>query len=167
MSAVAPSPSCRRLDMTDLGPVAITAAEGAIISMDFLPPDTPLGNNPREPLLEAAFTQLREYLAGQRQTFELPLAPVGTAFQKHIWTLLTKIPFGAVATYGEIAARAGRPNAARAVGSACHCNPIPVFIPCHRVVAAGGRLGGFGLGLELKQRLLDLEGATAGKVAQR
>ena len=167
MNTVIPSTSCRRLGMTDLGPVAITAAKGAIISMDLLPPDTPLDDTSPEPLLEAAFTQLREYLAGQRQTFELPLAPVGTVFQKHIWTLLTEIPFGAVAAYGEIAARAGRPNATRAVGAACHCNPIPIFIPCHRVVAAGGRLGGFGLGLELKQRLLDLEGVAARKIARR
>lgn len=166
MSAVISSSSCRHLGLTDLGPVAITAAGGAIISMDLLPPDTPQGDTPPEPLLAAAFAQLREYLAGQRKAFELPLAPVGTVFQKHIWTLLTEIPFGAVATYGEIAARAGRPNAARAVGGACHCNPIPIFIPCHRVVAAGGRLGGFGLGLELKQRLLDLEGIATRKIAR-
>jgi len=167
MNTVIPSTSCRRLGMTDLGPVAITAAKGAIISMDLLPPDTPLDDTSPEPLLEAAFTQLREYLAGQRQTFELPLAPVGTVFQKRIWTLLAEIPFGAVASYGDIAAQAGRPNAARAVGGACRCNPIPIFIPCHRVVTAGGRLGGFGLGLELKQRLLDLEGVAARKIALR
>jgi len=163
MITAIPASPCRHLALTDLGPVAITAAGGAIVSMDFLPPGTPLSTTPPPPLLAAAGAQLQQYLAGQRQAFELPLAPAGTAFQQHVWTLLTEIPFGAIATYGEIAARAGRAGAARAVGAACHRNPIPIFIPCHRVVAAGGRLGGFSLGLDLKRRLLTLEGTTAGK----
>ena len=157
MITAIPASPCRHLALTDLGPIAITAAGGAVISMDFVPPETPLTTAPPEPLLTAAFAQLRQYLAGQRQAFDLPLAPAGTAFQQHVWTLLTEIPFGATATYGEIAVRAGHAGAARAVGSACHRNPIPIFIPCHRVVAAGGQLGGFGLGLNLKRRLLDLE----------
>ena len=157
MITAIPASPCRHLALTDLGPVAITAAGGAIVSMDFLPPGTPLSTTPPPPLLAAAGAQLQQYLAGQRQAFELPLAPAGTAFQQHVWTLLTEIPFGATATYGEIAVRAGHAGAARAVGSACHRNPIPIFIPCHRVVAAGGQLGGFGLGLNLKRRLLDLE----------
>ena len=115
MITAIPASPCRHLALTDLGPVAITAAGGAIVSMDFLPPGTPLSTTPPPPLLAEAGAQLQQYLAGQRQAFELPLAPAGTAFQQHVWTLLTEIPFGAIATYGEIAARAGRAGAARAV----------------------------------------------------
>ncbi len=101
--------------------------------------------------------QLEEFFAGRRQTFDLPLRPQGTAFQRHVWKELLHIPYGQTATYGEIAKRIGNPNAARAVGQACNANPIPIFIPCHRVVGSNSRLTGFALGLDVKSALLELE----------
>lgn len=101
--------------------------------------------------------QLEEYFAGRRQTFDLPLRPQGTDFQRRVWKELLQIPYGQTATYGEIAKRIGNPNAARAVGQACNANPIPIFIPCHRVVGSNSRLTGFALGLDVKSALLELE----------
>ncbi len=102
--------------------------------------------------------QLAEYFGGARTRFEVPLALEGTDFQREVWSALLAIPHGAVVTYGELAERLGRPGASRAVGSANGANPVPVLVPCHRVVAAGGGLGGYSAGLERKQRLLELEG---------
>ncbi len=111
------------------------------------------------PLLACAAQELAAYFAGERTRFTLPLAPLGTPFQALVWqTLAETTPFGATVAYGELARRADKPLAARAVGMACHLNPLPLFIPCHRVVAAGGRLGGFGGALALKKGLLALEG---------
>ena len=104
-----------------------------------------------------AAEQLREYLRGERKMFDLPLAPEGTVFQKAVWSALQEIPYGQTRSYGEIAAQIGRPKACRAVGMANHCNPIPIFIPCHRVVGADGSLTGYAGGLECKRTLLDLE----------
>ena len=101
--------------------------------------------------------QLEEYFAGRRQTFDLPLRPQGTEFQRRVWEELLQIPYGQTATYGKIAQRIGNPNAARAVGQACNANPIPIFIPCHRVVGSNSRLTGFALGLNVKTALLELE----------
>ena len=104
--------------------------------------------------------QLEEYFAGRRKTFDLPLRPNGTDFQRRVWEELLQIPYGQTATYGEIAKRIGNPNAARAVGQACNANPIPIFIPCHRVVGSNSRLTGFALGLDVKSALLELERET-------
>lgn len=104
--------------------------------------------------------QLEEYFAGRRKTFDLSLHPQGTEFQRRVWKELLQIPYGQTATYGEIAKRIGNPNAARAVGQACNANPIPVFIPCHRVVGSNSRLTGFALGLDVKTALLELERET-------
>jgi methylated-DNA-[protein]-cysteine S-methyltransferase len=101
--------------------------------------------------------QLQEYFAGERQAFELPLAPAGTTFQQQVWSSLQAIPFGETWSYGQLAARIGKPKAARAVGAANGLNPIPVIIPCHRVIGANGKLTGFGGGLDTKRYLLDLE----------
>jgi methylated-DNA-[protein]-cysteine S-methyltransferase len=110
------------------------------------------------PLLQKAKQELTEYFAGNRRNFDLPLAPEGTAFQKRIWqTLSDTVPYGQTVTYGELAARCGSPKAARAVGQANHVNPLPIFIPCHRVIGAGGKLTGYGGGLPLKEALLKLE----------
>ena len=87
----------------------------------------------------------------------LPLAPKGTAFQKAVWAEMNKIPYGEVRTYGQLAAALGKPKAARAVGGACHCNPIAIIQPCHRVVGANGSLTGYAYGLEVKEYLLELE----------
>lgn len=109
--------------------------------------------------LAAGAAQLGEYFAGRREVFALPLAPMGTAFQVSVWHELAGIGYGETVTYGELARRIGRPAAVRAVGQANGANPLPVFYPCHRVVAAGGRLGGYGGGLDVKSALLELEGA--------
>ena len=116
----------------------------------------------RTPLLEQAAAELAEYFAGKRTTFTVPLAPLGTPFQVLIWqTLAQTVPYGQTVAYGELAKRAGRPLAARAVGMANHDNPLPIFIPCHRVIGANGKLVGFGGGLPLKQSLLAMEAEHA------
>lgn len=117
----------------------------------------PEGEIGQTPLLMEAARQLREYFEGARAAFELPLNPEGTAFQKAVWAELMKIPAGETRTYGDIARAIKKPNASRAVGSANHHNPLPVFIPCHRVIGSGGALVGYGGGLPLKRELLELE----------
>jgi len=108
--------------------------------------------------LTIAVTQLREYFSRIRHRFDLPLDVRGTAFQQEVWAEIAHIPYGATTTYGEIARRIGRPRAARAVGAATGANPIPILIPCHRVIGAGGSLTGYGGGLDVKAALLRLEG---------
>ncbi len=105
-----------------------------------------------------ACLQLEEYFAGQRRRFELPLDLVGSPFAKSVWRELQGVPFGETVSYGELARRLGNPGASRAVGRANGANPVPIVVPCHRVLAAGGRLGGFSAGLPMKRRLLALEG---------
>jgi methylated-DNA-[protein]-cysteine S-methyltransferase len=111
--------------------------------------------------LRPAVVQLEEYFAGTRTRFDLSLVPPGTPFQKKVWTALVRIPFGATASYGEIARAVGRPEASRAVGGANHRNPIAIIIPCHRVIGADGAMTGYGGGLPHKRLLLDLEARTA------
>lgn len=117
--------------------------------------------------LRPSVEQLEEYFAGARTRFDLSLVPPGTVFQKQVWAALVRIPFGATATYGEIARAVGRPDASRAVGGANHRNPIAIIIPCHRVIGADGSMTGYGGGMARKRRLLDLEarGASAGQLA--
>lgn len=103
--------------------------------------------------------QLEAYFAGRRRRFELEVAPMGTSFQIRIWHELQAIPYGATISYGELARRAGHPRAARATGSANARNPVPIVIPCHRVIAADGSLGGYSAGVDIKAALLRLEGA--------
>jgi O-6-methylguanine DNA methyltransferase len=107
-----------------------------------------------DPLLRLACEQLLEYFAGRRQKFELPLAAHGSDFQQRVWAELSRIPFGETISYGELALRLGDKGASRAVGLANNRNPIPIIIPCHRVIGADGSLVGFGGGLERKQWLL-------------
>ena len=102
-------------------------------------------------------TQLTEYFEGHRRTFELPLAPEGTPFQMRVWNALREIPYGETISYGELAARIGDRSASRAVGLANGSNPLPIVIPCHRVIGANGKLTGYGGGLPIKQQLLTLE----------
>jgi methylated-DNA-[protein]-cysteine S-methyltransferase len=108
-------------------------------------------------LLKKAATQLMEYFKGSRQTFDLPLSPRGTDFQCAVWKCMLDIPYGKTRTYGEIAVQLGNSNKARAVGGAANKNPLPLVIPCHRVIGSSGKLTGFTGGLALKQYLLDLE----------
>ncbi len=110
------------------------------------------------PHLDAAEAQLGEYFAGKRTEFEVALDLAGTEFQKSVWAELERIPFGVTRSYGEIAERIGNPKSVRAVGLANGSNPVSVIVPCHRVIGADGSLTGFGGGLELKRRLLVLEG---------
>jgi len=111
------------------------------------------------PLAREVRRQLREYFAGQRREFDLPVAPDLPPFARAVLARVARIPFGETLSYGDVAAAVGKPLAARAVGQAVGSNPLPLLIPCHRVLAANGGLGGFGGGLEWKRFLLDLEGA--------
>lgn len=113
-------------------------------------------------LLARARQQLTEYFAGARTTFDLPLEPGGTAFQRSVWEALRTIPYGTTTSYGTIARRLGDPHATRAVGAANGQNPIPIVVPCHRVVGSKGELTGFGGGLDRKRWLLEHEGALMG-----
>jgi methylated-DNA-[protein]-cysteine S-methyltransferase len=107
--------------------------------------------------LKEPIRQLRAYFAGELEDFDLPLAPQGTLFQQKVWSELCEIPYGETICYGELARRIGNPNASRAVGLANGSNPIPIVIPCHRVIGANGKLTGYGGGLPIKEKLLALE----------
>ena len=108
-------------------------------------------------LTNEAANQVQEYLAGKRTAFDLPLDPAGTAFQKQVWEALETIPYGETRTYGQVAHMIGKPNAMRAVGGANNKNPLPILIPCHRVIGANGDLVGYAAGIGIKRFLLDLE----------
>ena len=143
-----------------IGLLTIEETDGAITALRFggetvSPPPTPL--------LQRAAQQLTEYFAARRRRFDLPLRPQGTAFQQAAWSALCDIPYGQTRTYAQQAAAIGRPKACRAVGMANHCNPLPLFIPCHRVIGAGGKLTGYAGGLAVKRFLLELEQASASK----
>jgi methylated-DNA-[protein]-cysteine S-methyltransferase len=112
-----------------------------------------------DPVLTAAVTQLEDYFAGRRSHFELPLAPGGTDFQRAVWQALEGIPYGELRSYRDIATAIGRPNAVRAVGAANGRNPLPIVVPCHRVIGSDGSLTGFAGGLDVKKKLLQLEGS--------
>ena len=137
--------------------------EGALLATSFgtgasLASRSARGEGERSPSrLALARGQILEYFAGTRREFELSLAPEGTPFQQRVWQELLRIPYGTTRSYGELAAFLGQPGASRAVGSANGRNPIALIIPCHRVIATGGGLGGFAFGLEMKRRLLSLE----------
>lgn len=136
------------------GPLTLVEEEGALIALEF----GGRGDDSTTPLLKRAKAELADYFAGRRKGFDLPLNPRGTAFQRALWRLLQRIPYGEVRTYGELAAKLR--SVPRAVGGACGRNPLPILIPCHRVVA-GRSVGGYsgGEGIATKQRLLALERA--------
>lgn len=146
-----------------IGELRLVEDDGAIIAIDFHPFAYADGRlrgdrDDQNPVLVACARQLAEYFAGERTTFDLPLAPLGTVFQQRVWQELVTIGYGRTATYGEIAGRLGLTgHGARAVGLANGRNPIPVVIPCHRVIGANGSLTGYAGGVERKQLLLDLE----------
>ena len=160
---------------TPIGPLTLVASDAGLHEIHFPSGRRPPGARPREhvrnaspaepdhPVLAATVVQLREYFAGARRDFDLPLAPRGTPFQLAAWRALCQIPFATTVSYGEQARRLGDRNKTRAVGAANGRNPIPIVIPCHRVVGADGRLVGFGGGLETKAWLLDHERRTAGE----
>jgi len=147
---------------TPIGTLLIAGNEQAILRIEFAKngkaqkPDAGWVESARGPVAEA-IRQLREYFAGRRNEFDLPLAPEGTEFQRTVWQRLQEIPYGETISYGELAKRVGNPKASRAVGAANGQNPIPIVIPCHRVIGANGKLTGFGGGLPTKEALLGLE----------
>lgn len=149
------------LYQSPVGPLTLSGTPEAVTALDF--DDTRRNGNNASPLLEQAVRELEEYFAGTRRAFTVPLSPAGTAFQKQVWAALEEIPYGETASYGDIAARIGNPKACRAVGGANHRNPIPILIPCHRVIGSAGQLTGYGGGLEIKTALLALEAAHTAK----
>lgn len=166
------TPYARRTMNSPIGTLTIVANNDAIVQIWFdsesvrLDPDghgrsvlgpTKLVETGAHPVLDQAVEQLDEYFRGERTEFDLPLAPVGTPFQQEAWLALRDIPFGETITYGEQARRLGDPNKSRAVGAANGKNPIPIIVPCHRVVGANGKLIGFAGGLDTKAWLLDHE----------
>jgi methylated-DNA-[protein]-cysteine S-methyltransferase len=145
--------------------VLLVAGDGAgLRRIHFQRGRSPLRPDPAWQRDKAAFgalaRQLREYFARQRRSFELTLAPEGTPFQLATWQALRQIPYGETISYVELARRVGRPAASRAVGAANGANPLPIVVPCHRVIGADGSLTGFGGGLPAKRALLELEGAA-------
>ena len=116
------------------------------------------------PLLDKLAQELGEYFAGKRREFSIPVEPRGTDFQRAVWREIAAIPYGETLTYAEVSRAAGRPTAVRAAGTATGANPIPILIPCHRVIAAHGKLGGFSGGLDAKRRLLALEKAATAEL---
>ena len=146
-----------------IGPLRLVAAGGALTAIEFSPFHNRFGEDQtdEEPVLLRAAAQLAQYFAGERTEFDLPLAPRGTAFQQRVWAELRRIGYGETASYGEIAHRLGLTNAAsRAIGAANGRNPIPIVVPCHRVIGADGTLTGYAGGIERKRILLDLERPT-------
>ena len=142
--------------------IASDAGLAAVLWQDDDPARVPIGPtvvDPDHPVLAETARQLADYFAGTRDRFDIPLDFRGTAFQKSVWAALLTIPFGETRSYGEIARQIGRPTASRAVGAANGRNPLPIVLPCHRVIGADGSLTGFGGGLPAKQFLLELEGA--------
>ena len=144
------------------GPLCVAGGKAGLIRVDFQ-----RGQRPVRPAvawqedpgyLETAIHQLQEYFQSQRQSFTLPLAPLGTPFQQCVWQELQHIPFGTTLTYRELAQRLGMPQAARAVGHANGRNPLAIVIPCHRLIGSDGQLRGYASGIALKQRLLQHEG---------
>lgn len=146
-----------------IGLLHVTADDDAVVAVWFDgQPPTGAEVQGAHPVLDAAAAQLDEYFAGVRTEFDLPLAPAGTPFQLTAWDALRTIPYGSTISYGEQAGRLGDPHKARAVGAANGRNPIPIVVPCHRVVGSNGTLTGFGGGLPVKAWLLEHEQSVLG-----
>ena len=144
------------------GLVCLVGTEQGLIRVDFQQGERPVQPEPTWQedigLLERAQRQIEEYFQGQRQSFTLPLAPPGTAFQQRVWQELQRIPYGTTRTYRELAQHLGMSRAARAVGHANGRNPLAIVIPCHRLIGSDGQLRGYAGGVAIKQRLLQHEG---------
>lgn len=157
-TATIPSPTGDlTLIASDTGLAAILWDDDAAMQARYAPRRA----DPDHPVIAATIRQLEEYFAGTRTTFDLPLDPVGTDFQRDVWRALLTIPYGETRSYADIARAIGRPSATRAVGAANGRNPIPIVTPCHRVIGSNGTLTGFGGGLPNKQLLLALERGEA------
>jgi methylated-DNA-[protein]-cysteine S-methyltransferase len=147
---------------TPIGELLVAGDAGALTRIDLPRPDgsrhsAPSGLTADAAPLRPALEQLDAYFSGELTEFALPLAPAGTAFQQRVWSALQSVPFGRTASYGQVAKTVGRPGAARAVGLANNRNPIPLIIPCHRIVGSNGNLVGYGGGLACKRWLLEHE----------
>jgi methylated-DNA-[protein]-cysteine S-methyltransferase len=142
-----------------IGCLELTADDKALKSLGFLNKTACESESKTvsNAVIQQTCKQLDEYFAGKRKVFELPLCPEGTPFQQKVWEALLQIPYGETISYAQLAQSIDNPKACRAVGSANGKNPIAIIIPCHRVINAGGKLGGYSYGLEIKKRLLDLE----------
>jgi methylated-DNA-[protein]-cysteine S-methyltransferase len=146
-----------------LGPMLLLATGDALAAIHFdgqrhqIATDAESRHDPDHPALRAAKAQLTEYFGGTRTAFDLPLAPVGTAFQRAVWSAIRSVGYGETIAYGELAARAGAPRSIRAAGAATGRNPWGIVVPCHRIVGADGSLTGYAGGLERKRALLALE----------
>jgi len=146
---------------TSLGKIGIEEEEGFITHLYFGTDRVTAGAGQKETaIVQQAFNQLERYLKGELKEFSLPLRPAGTDFMKKVWCKLCEVPFGTTATYKDIAISIGQPGAARAVGQANNKNPIPIFIPCHRIIGANGSLVGYFSGLDIKKKLLKLENCS-------
>jgi len=144
---------------TKSGPIHIEVdSEGAVIRCGFS--SKVEVSNPGSGNVQPALNQLREYFAGERRSFDIPVHMEGTEFQKRVWVALLAIPFGQTISYSELARRVGSPKAVRAVGRANGANPIAVIVPCHRVIGSNGSLTGYAGGMERKRELLMLEGVN-------
>jgi methylated-DNA-[protein]-cysteine S-methyltransferase len=146
---------------TPVGPLTLAADEQGLRQINFPHNGRPAPADPDWQENSAALSeetrQLRAYFSGELKNFDLQLAPEGTPFQQKVWSELCRIPYGETISYGELARRIGNPNASRAVGLANGSNPIPIVIPCHRVIGSNGKLTGYGGGLPIKEKLLALE----------
>jgi methylated-DNA-[protein]-cysteine S-methyltransferase len=144
-----------------IGPLLLVCDSAGLRQITFSKNDHPALPEPDwhedQSAFAEAINQLRAYFAGELENFDLPLAPEGTEFQKKVWDQLCKIPYGETISYGALAKHIGNPNASRAVGLANGSNPIPIVIPCHRVIGSNGKLTGYGGGLPIKEKLLALE----------
>lgn len=144
-----------------VGPLLLTSNTTGLRTIEFVNGRRPASPDPTwqesSELLQEPIRQLRAYFAGELESFDLPLSPRGTRFQLDVWKTLCDIPYGETISYGELARRIGNPNASRAVGLANGSNPIPIVIPCHRVIGSNGKLTGYGGGLPIKEKLLALE----------
>lgn len=141
---------------TSLGPLTIYEQDNHIIAISWT--ELPEHSNFTCPLIDQAFSQIESYFRGERQTFTFPFKiKNGTPFQREVWQALQQIPYGKTISYSELAEKIGRPRAVRAVGMANHNNPLPIIIPCHRVIGRNGTLTGYAGGLSVKEKLLKIE----------
>jgi len=142
---------------TEFGRIVIESDGSAVTGIKTEGSAGPTGKKEADAITDKAAKQLEEYFNGKRDRFDVPLMPQGTSFQLSVWKALCDIPYGETRSYKQIACAVGNPDACRAVGLANNKNPIWIMIPCHRVIGSNGKLTGYGGGLEMKQRLLDLE----------
>lgn len=167
--------------ISPVGPLFLAASDRGLVALEFdqrLPGQQTIRPNPRDlraesdklrfeesPAMQTYLIELEEFFAGKRRDFTFPLDLRGTEFQLACWRALLQIPYGETRSYGDIARAVGRPQGFRAVGMANNRNPIAIVVPCHRVIASDGTLCGYGGGLEIKRKLLELEGALSGTLA--